>query len=136
VEVVDDNLIKAEMRVNDEGHSEQAIKNRVGRRREDEGRDSKGDKCGGEEALKCPVMRAVRFGRGREGRGIVYGAEKDGASWDVGGSVVAGRGRFGHMIGAARVESSGCKGQRPVTVGRSEPAECLGSHGRHDVELQ
>ena len=63
--------------VHHQAHAEQTVKDGVVGAACDERGDSEGDKAGGEDALECPVVRAVRFRGSREGRGVVHGAPVD-----------------------------------------------------------
>ena len=65
------------MTVHDQAHAEDTVENGVVGAACDERGDGEGDAAGGEDTLECPVLRAVRFGGSREGRGVVYGAPVD-----------------------------------------------------------
>ena len=72
----------ANVTVHDQADAEEAIEDGVVRAARDERGDGEGDETGGEDALECPVVRAVRLGGRRERSGVVHGSPVDGCSFE------------------------------------------------------
>ena len=68
--VVDDDGLEANVRVEENGRAQDGVHGRV-ERAGGEGSDGEGDERSGEEALKSPVVGAVGGVGGRDGSGFV-----------------------------------------------------------------